>query len=106
MSSSFVVGWSTDMSKRVIRNISNKRLLNLSQGRKYPATPIGFDRFSKTRTKRLESLKSGSVSRTKNLIKYLLGNGSRAQRASMPKTYIRLCVLGRDGSHAVKLHFR
>lgn len=94
------------MSKKVIRNISEKRLLNLAQGRKYPATPIGFDRFSKTRSKRLESLTPRSISKTKSLIGYLLGHGSRAQRASLPKTYTRLRVLSKNGVYAVKLRFR
>ena len=91
------------MSNRVIRNVSGNLLRGSSRTAKYHAKPIGLDRFNQTRTSKLDLFRPRSVGKTKNLIKYLLGHGTRAQRASLPKKYIRLRVKNEHGGHAVKL---
>ena len=91
------------MSNRVILGLSNSLLRGSPQGTDHDAKPIGLDRFNQTRTSKLDLFRPRSVGKTKNLIKYLLGHGTRAQRASLPKKYIRLRVKNENGGHAVKL---
>ena len=93
------------MSNRVIRNVSGNLLRGSSRTAKYHAKPIGLDRFNQTRTSKLDLFRPRSVSKTKSLIKYLLGHGARTQRATLPKKYTRLRVNTPDGVCAVKLSF-
>lgn len=93
------------MSKRVIRNLSEHRLYAQPKGKRKMSTPIGLDRFNTVRSSRLDLLRPRSVSKTKNLIKFLLGHGTRAQRATLPKKYTRLRVNGTNGTSAVRLSF-
>lgn len=93
------------MSKRVIRSLSEVHLKAQIKSKKMKSVPIGLDRFYMVRSSRLELSKPRSASKTKNLIRYLLGNGSRAQRSVLPKQYARLRVLTPNGKNAVKLSF-
>ncbi len=93
------------MSKRVIRNMTDNRFQTQVKGKKYVSMPIGLDRFNSVRSSRLDLIRPRSLTKTKNLIKYLLGHGLRAQRATLPKKYTRLRVNGPNGIPAVKLSF-
>ncbi len=93
------------MSKRVIRSVSENRFSSQVKGKKYASVPIGLERFNSTRSSRLDLFRPRSITKTKNLIKYLLGHGTRAQRATLPKKYTRLRVKGMHGGDAVKLSF-
>ena len=75
------------------------------KGKKRATVPIGLDRFNQVRAQRLDLFKPRSASKTKNLIKFLLGHGARAQRATLPKKHIRLRVCGPNGASAVRLNF-
>jgi len=94
------------MSKRVIRSFSEVHLQAKLKSRKKKSVPIGLDRFHMVRSTRLDLFKPRSASKTKNLIKFLLGNGSRAQRSVLPKRYARVRVLGPNGKNAVRLSFQ
>ncbi len=94
------------MSNRVIRGLSEYHLHAQVKSKKRKDMPIGLDRFNTVRSTRLDLFKPRSASKTKNLIKFLLGHGSRAQRATLPKKYTRLRVKGPAGQPAVKLSFR
>lgn len=94
------------MSNRVIRGLSEYHLQSQIKGKKKRDVPIGLDRFNTVRSTRLDLFKPRSASKTKNLIKFLLGHGSRAQRATLPKKHIRLRVMGLSGQNAVQLSFR
>lgn len=93
------------MSKRVVRSISEGRLINPPRGKSRSFVPIGLDRFRKSKFDGLDLFKPRSAAKTKNLISYLLGHGYRAQRATLPKRYTRLRVLTPTGNRAVKLRF-
>lgn len=93
------------MSNRVIRGLSQYHLQAQIMGKKRKDIPIGLDRFNTVRSTRLDLFKPRSASKTKNLIKFLLGHGSRAQRASLPRKHTRLRVKGPSGRAAVKLSF-
>lgn len=94
------------MSKRVIRSLNDSRFSPDINGKKRAHMPIGLDRFNSVRSTRLDLFRPRSVSKTKNLIKYLLGHGTRAQRATLPKRYTKLRVISPNGVAAVKLSFR
>ncbi len=94
------------MSNRVIRGLSQYHLQAQILSKKRKDIPIGLDRFNTVRSTRLDLFKPRSASKTKNLIKFLLGHGARAQRATLPKKYTRLRVKGPGGRAAVKLSFR
>jgi len=94
------------MSNRVIRGLSDRHLQAQLKSKKKRDVPIGLDRFNTVRSTRLDLLKPRSASKTKNLIKFLLGHSSRAQRATLPKKHMRLRVKGPNGVSAVKLSFR
>lgn len=93
------------MSKRVIRELSNNGIHPKPKGKKRNTVPIGLDRFTQVRSQRLDLFKPRSVSKTKNLIKFLLGHGARAQRATLPRKHTRLRVCRPNGVSAVKLRF-
>ena len=93
------------MSKRVIRSFSEVQLQAQIKSRKKNSIPIGLDRFNTVRSTRLDLFRPRSVAKTKNLIKYLLGSGSRAQRSVLPKQYAKLRVIAPNGKKAVRLSF-
>ncbi len=93
------------MSKRVIRSLTEGRLQPPLKGKKRAQKPIGFDRVGSYRSSRLDLFKPRSANKTRSLIKYLLGHGTRAQRATLPRKQTRLRVKGPNGSPAVKLNF-
>ncbi len=94
------------MNKKVIRNISEKKRLQAqNKGKKRNSMPIGFDRIKSMRSNKLDLFKPRSALKTKNLINYLLGNSSRAQRAALSKKYTRLRVKAPNGLSAVRLRF-
>ena len=93
------------MSKRVIRSLTEGRLQPPLKGKKRALQPIGFDRIKSARSSRLDLFKPRSAIKTRSLIKFLLGHGTRAQRATLPKKYTRLRVNGPNGTPAVKLNF-
>lgn len=94
------------MSKRVVRNMVDTRLHASSKGKKRVVKPIGLDRLKPVRSSRLDLFKPRSAVKTRSLIKFLLGHGTRAQRATLPKKYTRLRVHGPNGVSAVKLNFQ
>jgi len=94
------------MSNRVIRGLSERHLQAHIKSEKKRDIPIGLDRFNTVRSTRLDLFKPRSASKTKNLIKFLLGHGSRAQRATLPRKYTRLRVNGQNGLPAVRLSLR
>ncbi len=93
------------MSKRVIRDIAERRRLPDFKGQKRTVKPIGLDRHNLTLSGRLDLFKPRSASKTKNLIRFLLGHGERAQRATLPKKYTKLCVYNSNGLPSVRLRF-
>lgn len=94
------------MSKRVIRNIADTRLQSSSNGKKRTVKPIGLDRLKPMRSSRLDLFKPRSAVKTRSLINFLLGHGTRAQRATLPKKYTRLRVNSPNGASTVKLNFQ
>lgn len=94
------------MSNRVIRGVSERNFQAQIMSKKKRDAPIGLDRFNTVRSTRLDLFKPRSASKAKNLIKFLLGHGLRAQRATLPRKHTRLRVNGPSGRPAVKLSFR
>lgn len=88
---------------RVIQKHSDRRFIKLSSQKLQNTTPIGLDRFQSSKFTAFDLFKPRSAVKTKNLIRFLLGHGSRAQRAALPRKNLKLMVLNPKGKQALLL---
>ena len=78
------------------------RLFEAEDG-KSKKSVLGMGRFSKSSKNSLNALGRGKSLSTKDLIGFLLGHGSRAERMAAPKTHIQIRAFTPSGNPAVKI---